>query len=65
MDTTSRLLTDLEVSERYALPISSLRAGRVRGYGPPFLKLGRCVRYRSDDIERWIATKLVQPEAAS
>ena len=28
---------------------------RMRGDGPPFLKLGRMVLYRRADIEQWLA----------
>jgi len=27
---------------------------RLRGDGPPFLKLGRMVRYRRGDVEQWL-----------
>lgn len=31
-----------------------LEIGRSQGYGPPFIRLGRRVRYRRADINRWL-----------
>ena len=33
---------------------------RVEGRGPKFVKLGRCVRYRQDDLLTWITTNTHQ-----
>jgi excisionase family DNA binding protein len=32
---------------------------RHRGEGPKFLKLGRAVRYRTSDLEEWLASHLI------
>ena len=39
--------------------VSSLQKERVRGDGPPFVKMGRLVRYRPDDVRAWIAARVV------
>ena len=31
---------------------------RMRGEGPPFVKLGRSVRYREEDVVRWMRSQL-------
>ena len=31
-----------------------LEIGRVKGYGPPFIKLSRLVRYRKSDLDQWM-----------
>jgi predicted site-specific integrase-resolvase len=40
-------------------PISprTLQRWRVTGEGPPFVKIGRAVRYREDDLEKFIAER--------
>lgn len=37
---------------------STLEKMRVNGGGPPFLKLGRSVRYRADDLDRWLSERV-------
>lgn len=32
----------------------TLEAWRLKGYGPPYLKIGRLVRYRGRDIRLWL-----------
>ena len=38
----------------------TLERMRVTGNGPPFLKLGRAVRYRKADLDEWLASRLVR-----
>ncbi len=51
------LLTPQQAARLLALSTSWLAKLRLSGDGPPFLKLGRCVRYRRDDLEKWLETK--------
>ena len=51
------LQTDRQVAKRYRLSFHTLRKLRVRGSGPIFVKLGRAVRYRAQDVEAWIASQ--------
>lgn len=37
----------------------TLQAWRHRGGGPPFVKVGRLVRYRLSDVESWLASRTV------
>jgi predicted DNA-binding transcriptional regulator AlpA len=46
-------------SEHIGLAESTLERARVRGDGPPYVKLGRSVRYRICDLDRWVAARLV------
>ena len=41
-----------------ALSVRTFEALRLRGGGPPYVKLGRAVRYRRDDVLAWAAGKL-------
>lgn len=53
------LLTDDDVSAITQVKTGTLAAWRSRRQGPPFFRMGRCVRYRRADIEAWLATKRV------
>ena len=45
------LLTEHQVAQLLHVKVKALQAWRSRGGGPPFIKLGRCVRYRLEDLE--------------
>ena len=48
-----------ELAERLNVSERVFEAWRYRGGGPPFVKISvRCVRYREDDVNRWIAEHL-------
>lgn len=46
-------------STRTGLAVATLNNLRVAGNGPPFLKLGRSVRYRVADLDAWLAERMV------
>jgi excisionase family DNA binding protein len=50
-----RLLTIGEVADQLAVPEASLRFWRHTGTGPPSIKVGRHVRYRQSDIDKWLS----------
>jgi predicted DNA-binding transcriptional regulator AlpA len=41
------------------MSVSSLQKSRVRGDGPRFAKLGSRVRYRVQDLEQYVADRVV------
>lgn len=41
------------------LAAQTLRKLRITGDGPPFLKLGRAVRYRPTDLEAWLSARVM------
>lgn len=49
-----RLMTPRELSSYLGVPSGTLANWRYQGYGPPFVKVGRQVRYRSDDLDNWL-----------
>jgi predicted DNA-binding transcriptional regulator AlpA len=55
-----RLLTPKEATEFLRLSLSWLAKARMRGDGPPFVKLGRSVRYRQGDLVQWLKTRARQ-----
>ena len=55
----SELLTTQEAAEFLKLSRRTLEAHRVRGDGPPYVRLSsRCIRYRPSDIDRWLAERV-------
>ena len=48
-----RRLTEKEAAARLALSPRTLQQWRVKGGGPPFLKLGAAVRYDPDVLDQW------------
>ena len=53
------LLTRKEVEAHFGLTKRYLEIAAVKGGGPPFIKIGRSVRYRASDIREWIKTHRV------
>jgi len=60
----TQLLTEKEVSDRIRMSVAFLRRDRVEGkrsgrtQGPPFLRIGRSVRFRASDVDQWIKSRL-------
>jgi predicted DNA-binding transcriptional regulator AlpA len=47
------------------VPPATLRQWRYLGTGPQYVKVGRHVRYRRTDLDKWLADRTVTPEQAS
>lgn len=54
-----RLLWPEQVAELLGVPIGTLANWRYQGRGPAFVKVGRHVRYRRNDVARWIEARVV------
>src|SRR5690242_167240 len=52
-----KLLEVAAVAERLQLASGTLAKWRVRGGGPPFLKLGAKVLYPEDELEAWLGSQ--------
>jgi len=61
----NRILTDVEVAERLGVSRFTVRSWRIKGVGPRFLKMGRAVRYRSQDVDEYERQALVETQAPS
>ena len=51
---TIQTLTEQEVAERLRLSVATLRAWRLKGKGPRFVRFGRAVRYPEADVVRFV-----------
>lgn len=59
MASTPLLLTTEEAAEVLSVSAQFLRKHRMTGNGPPFVSVSRrCVRYRREDLDAWIAERL-------
>jgi len=54
------LLTETQTSDFLQISVRTLQAKRVLGGGPPFVKLGRAVRYRRSDLVEWTRTRTLR-----
>ncbi len=57
------LLNQDEAAEALAVPARTLEAWRCRGGGPPFVRIGRHVRYRLRDLQAWIEERTFKSTA--
>lgn len=54
------VLTEKEAAKYITMSQSFLRQDRMNGYrdgrtlGPDFMKLGRAIRYRKEDLDAWL-----------
>ena len=55
--TANDLVPPPVVAEHLGIPLRTLGQWRYLGTGPKFLKIGRHVRYRWADVEKWLATQ--------
>jgi predicted DNA-binding transcriptional regulator AlpA len=51
-----KLLTDRDVSAVTGAARSTLSKMRLRGDGPPFVRVGVSVRYPEDSLRAWLAS---------
>jgi predicted DNA-binding transcriptional regulator AlpA len=55
-----KLLTPEQVAEKLAVASArTLESWRARGQGPPFIRVGRLVRYRVVELDRWLTERTV------
>ena len=48
------LWTVHDVAEFLRVPVQTLYSWRSQGYGPPARRVGKYLRYRPDDVMRWL-----------
>ena len=56
---TSLPLDTLAAAAHVGLSKSTLEKLRVFGGGPKYLKLGKAVRYRIEDLDAWLAARVI------
>ena len=53
-DDAPRLLRPDELASLLGIPLATIYRWRSRGDGPPGIRVGRHVRYRLEDVDRWL-----------
>jgi hypothetical protein len=62
----SPLLTNIETAKLLGVKPETLAVWRSeQRYDIPYIKVGRCVRYRLSDLEIWINSRLMQSTTPS
>ncbi|WP_321403492.1 helix-turn-helix domain-containing protein [Maridesulfovibrio sp.] len=62
---TEHYITEQQVAKITALSLSKLRSDRHLCKGIPYHKIERTVRYRVNDIEKFMAEHRIEPVARS
>ncbi len=53
-ETKPRLLTIKQVSERLTVSVGCLSAWRIRGDGPPAIRVGSALRWDEREVDAWL-----------
>ena len=58
------LITEAELANQLGRSVRTLKRWRAQRIGPPYIRLGREVRYRRDAVRSWLmANEREQPRA--
>lgn len=60
-----RLLTTEQAADHLGRAARTLEDLRWRGGGPPFVKMGRTVRYRMSALKEWVLEREIESTSAS
>lgn len=55
----ANLLAPPQLAEQIGVTVQRLAVMRMEGTGPNFIRLGRSIRYRREDIDAWIEANIV------
>jgi hypothetical protein len=58
-------VNEIRASEMLCVAPQTLRNWRCTRKGPAYLKIGRCVRYRVDDLTAYMDRHKITPEEAA
>jgi excisionase family DNA binding protein len=61
VDDPLQIISPEQLSQILGVPEKTLERWRNHGTGPPFFRAGRHVRYRRDDVAKWIEQQIVDP----
>ena len=59
----TEVITEKEVSKLLSISLQSLRNWRCQRKGPPYIKIGRSVRYPIEDLRKYLESRKIEPEA--
>lgn len=61
--TPEPLWTSQQLADYLGISAAAVRMMRSRGQGPRFIRLGKNVKYRPEDVRAWLAENTAQPAA--
>ena len=64
MDELDRLMTRKEVARYLGLNVNTIQRWHWKGSdAPPFIKIGRSVRYKESEVKAWVERTTAKPKA--
>lgn len=63
-NTMATIETPAAVAEYLNIPVTTLTEWRYQKRGPRYIKVGRLVRYRREDVEQWLQEQTVEVRRA-
>lgn len=54
VESTPPLFDERALAETLSVSVKAIQSWRYKGGGPKFVRLGRAVRYRPEDVEVWL-----------
>jgi excisionase family DNA binding protein len=54
IETAPRLLTIKQLAERLTVSVGCVRAWRIRGEGPPAIRIGSALRWDEREVDAWL-----------
>jgi len=57
-----KIVVEKGAAEFTGFAVQTLRNWRFLGKGPPYLKIGRSVRYQLDDLDAFLSDRRIEPE---
>jgi predicted DNA-binding transcriptional regulator AlpA len=58
---TESLLAEIYAADLLGLSSRTLQSWRSKNEGPPYVRVGRAVRYRRQDLLNWVGQNTVAP----
>jgi predicted DNA-binding transcriptional regulator AlpA len=58
LSSPAALLSPTDVSRFLGVPCGTLANWRYQGLGPKYLRVGRHVRYRHEDVAAWVESQI-------
>lgn len=59
------LIREREAAQRLGVSVKTLQSWRLHCRGPVYAKIGKSVRYRLEDLDAFVQSKLIQPQAGA
>ena len=59
-ETPIQYLTEKQASEHLGMAVKTMQRWRWQGFGPPYCRFGRSVRYPLRSLDEWAAAQLCQ-----